>query len=242
MEGCGRKTVKGYVEIKASCVSNAKNIIENLCAQAAAPNRTIMNVTTSTADAGKDDSRITKQPAAEEMNTSASEDGSEILKAEKNADAALVAADTTTAEAAVESAEEDKSSTEEQQSGMLNLDGFIIGENGMIERCENPSLAAEDGIIILPSDDRCKGIGAEALTGITGVEEIYIPTNITWIEPGSGKLENLMYIEVAPDNPAYQSIDGVLYSKRSRKKRHEYSTGNRRQRRLYRIASYGRSG
>lgn len=50
MEGCGRKTVKGYVEIKASCVSNAKNIIENLCAQAAAPNRTIMNVTTSTAE------------------------------------------------------------------------------------------------------------------------------------------------------------------------------------------------
>lgn len=220
MEGCGRKTVKGYVEIKASCVSNAKNIIENLCAQAAAPNRTIMNVTTSTADAGKDDSRITKQPAAEEMNTSASEDGSEILKAEKNADAALVAADTTTAEAAVESAEEDKSSTEEQQSGMLNLDGFIIGENGMIERCENPSLAAEDGIIILPSDDRCKGIGAEALTGITGVEEIYIPANITWIEPGAmEKLENLMYIEVAPDNPAYQSIDGVLYSKKEQKEK-----------------------
>lgn len=220
MEGCGRKNVKGYVEIKASCVSNAKNIIENLCAQAAAPNRTIMNVTTSTDDAGKDDSRITKLPAAEEMNTSASEDGSEILKAEKNADAALVAADTTTAEAAVESAEEDKSSTEEQQSGMLNLDGFIIGENGMIERCENPSLAAEDGIIILPSDDRCKGIGAEALTGITGVEEIYIPANITWIEPGAlEKLENLMYIEVAPDNPAYQSIDGVLYSKKEQKEK-----------------------
>lgn len=220
MEGCGRKTVKGYVEIKASCVSNAKNIIENLCAQAAAPNRTIMNVTTSTADAGKDDSRITKLPAAEEMNTPASEDGSEILKAEKNADAALVAADTTTADAAVESAEEDKSSTEEQQSGMLNLDGFIIGENGMIERCENPSLAAEDGIIILPSDDRCKGIGAEALTGITGVEEIYIPANITWIDPGVlEKLENLMYIEVAPDNPAYQSIDGVLYSKKEQKEK-----------------------
>lgn len=142
------------------------------------------------------------------------------MKAEKNADAALVAADTTTAEAAVESAEEDKSSTEEQQRGMLNLDGFIIGENGMIERCENPSLAAEDGIIILPSDDRCKGIGAEALTGITGVEEIYIPANITWIEPGAlEKLENLMYIEVAPDNPAYQSIDGVLYSKKEQKEK-----------------------
>lgn len=87
----------------------------------------------------------------------------------------------------------------------------------MIECCENPSLAAEDGIIILPSDDRCKGIGAEALTGITGVEEIYIPANITWIEPGA--LEKLMYIEVAPDNPAYQSIDGVLYSKKEQKEK-----------------------
>ena len=67
---------------------------------------------------------------------------------------------------------------------------------------------------------KCKGIRAEALTGITGVEEIYIPANITWIEPGAlEKLENLMYIEVAPDNPAYQSIDGVLYSKKEQKEK-----------------------
>lgn len=33
------------------------------------------------------------------------------------------------------------------------------------------------------------------------------------------KLENLMYIEVAPDNPAYQSIDGVLYSKKEQKEK-----------------------
>lgn len=220
MKSCGQETVKGYVEIKALCISNAKNIAGSLCAQAATPNETAMNVTIPTADAGKDDSRNTKLPAAEEMNTSALEGGAEILKTEKSAGAAPVAADTTTAETAVESAEEDKSSTEEQQSGMLNLDGFIIGENGMIERCENPSLAAEDGIIILPSDDRCKGIRAEALTGITGVEEIYIPANTTWIEPGAlEKLENLMYIEVAPDNPAYQSIDGVLYSKKEQKEK-----------------------
>lgn len=32
MEGCGRKTVKGYVEIKALCISNAKNIAGSLCA------------------------------------------------------------------------------------------------------------------------------------------------------------------------------------------------------------------
>lgn len=52
------------------------------------------------------------------------------------------------------------------------------------------------------------------------MEEIYIPANITWIEPGAlEKLENLMYIEVAPDNPAYQSIDGVLYSKKEQKEK-----------------------
>ena len=220
MEGCGRKTVKGYAEIKASCVSNAKNIIENLCAQAATPNETAMNVTIPTADAGKDDSRNTKLPAAEEMNTSALEGGAEILKTEKSAGAAPVVADTTAAGSAAESSEEDRGSTEEQQGEMLELGGFIIGENGLIERCENPSLVVEDGIIILPSDDRCKGIRAEAFTGITGVEEIYIPANITWIEPGAlEKLENLMYIEVAPDNPAYQSIDGVLYSKKEQKEK-----------------------
>lgn len=216
----GRETVKGYVEIKASCISNAKNIAGSSCSQAAASNETTMNVTMPTADARKDDSRTTKLPAAEEMNISVLEGEAEILKTEKNVGTALVVADTTTAESAAENVEEDKGSTEEQQSGMLNLDGFIIGENGLIERCENPSLAAEDGIIILPSDDRCKGIGAEALTGITGVEEIYIPANITWIEPGAlEKLENLMYIEVAPDNPVYQSIDGVLYSKKEQKEK-----------------------
>lgn len=188
--------------------------------QAATPNETAMNVTIPTADAGKDDSRNTKLPAAEEMNTSALEGGAEILKTEKSAGAAPVVADTTAAGSAAESSEEDRGSTEEQQGEMLELGGFIIGENGLIERCENPSLVVEDGIIILPSDDRCKGIRAEAFTGITGVEEIYIPANITWIEPGAlEKLENLMYIEVAPDNPAYQSIDGVLYSKKEQKEK-----------------------
>lgn len=220
MKSCGQETVKGYLEIKASCILNAKNIAGSLCTQAAKPNETTMNVTMPTADAERDDSRTTKLPVAEEMNTSALEGGAEILKTEKSAGAAFVAADTTPAVPADESGEEDMSSTGEQQSEMLDLGGFIIGENGMIERCENPSLAAEDGIIILPSDERCKGIGAEALTGIMGVEEIYIPANITWIEPGAlEKLESLMYIEVAPDNPAYQSIDGVLYSKKEQKEK-----------------------
>lgn len=157
MKSCGQETVKGYVEIKALCISNAKNIAGSLCDQAATPNETAMNVTIPTADAGKDDSRNTKLSAAEEMNTSALEGGVEILKTEKSAGAAPVVADTTAAGAAAESSEEDRGSTEEQQGEMLELGGFIIGENGLIERCENPSLVVEDGIIILPSDDRLRG-------------------------------------------------------------------------------------
>ena len=38
MKSCGQETVKGYVEIKALCISNAKNIAGSLCAQAATPN------------------------------------------------------------------------------------------------------------------------------------------------------------------------------------------------------------
>lgn len=45
MKSCGQETVKGYVEIKALCISNAKNIAGSLCAQAATPNETAMNVT-----------------------------------------------------------------------------------------------------------------------------------------------------------------------------------------------------
>lgn len=105
---------------------------------------------------------------------------------------------------------------ERTEMELLELDGFLINENGVIESCKNPALASEDGIIIFPADERCTGIGSEALNGIASVEEIYIPANITSVAPGVlEKLENLMYIEVAPDNPVYESRDGILYSKNS---------------------------
>lgn len=97
---------------------------------------------------------------------------------------------------------------------MLELDGFVINENGVIESCKDPAFVAEGGIIVFPADERCSGIGSDALTGITSVEDIYIPANITFIAPGAlERLEGLMYIEVAPDNPVYESRDGILYSK-----------------------------
>lgn len=47
-----------------------------------------------------------------------------------------------------------------------------------------------------------------------GVIEVYIPANITFVAPGVlEKIGGLMYIEVAPDNPVYESRDGMLYNK-----------------------------
>ena len=43
--------------------------------------------------------------------------------------------------------------------------------------------------------------------------EVYIPSNITYIAPGAfDHLHLLMFIEVAEDNPAYYSEDGILYA------------------------------
>ena len=53
-----------------------------------------------------------------------------------------------------------------------------------------------------------------ALDGISDAVEVYIPANITFVAPGVlEKIGGLMYIEVAPDNPVYESRDGMLYNK-----------------------------
>lgn len=53
-----------------------------------------------------------------------------------------------------------------------------------------------------------------ALDGIPDAVEVYIPANITFVAPGVlEKIGGLMYIEVAPDNPVYESRDGMLYNK-----------------------------
>lgn len=56
--------------------------------------------------------------------------------------------------------------------------------------------------------------GEPALDGIPDAVEVYIPANITFVAPGVlEKIGGLMYIEVAPDNPVYESRDGMLYNK-----------------------------
>lgn len=51
------------------------------------------------------------------------------------------------------------------------------------------------------------------------VEEIYIPANIIYIASGAFEnLTNLIYIEVAEDNPVYYSENGELYTKDGGKK------------------------
>lgn len=78
----------------------------------------------------------------------------------------------------------------------------------------NLDLILCDGMIIFPADERCSGIGEHALDGIPDAVEVYIPANITFVAPGVlEKIGGLMYIEVAPDNPVYESRDGMLYNK-----------------------------
>ena len=97
---------------------------------------------------------------------------------------------------------------------LLNLEGFKVNSEGVIEGYENLDLILCDGMIIFPADERCSGIGEHALDGISDAVEVYIPANITFVAPGVlEKIGGLMYIEVAPDNPVYESRDGMLYNK-----------------------------
>ena len=72
-----------------------------------------------------------------------------------------------------------------------------------------------DGLLLLPFDDSCTGVDPHAFDKLAQmVEEIYIPANITYIASGVFEnLTNLIYIEVAPDNPVYYSENGELYTK-----------------------------
>lgn len=97
---------------------------------------------------------------------------------------------------------------------LLNLEGFKVNSEGVIEGYENLDLILCDGMIIFPADERCSGIGEHALDGIPDAVEVYIPANITFVAPGVlEKIGGFMYIEVAPDNPVYESRDGMLYNK-----------------------------
>lgn len=94
-----------------------------------------------------------------------------------------------------------------------NVRGFLVNEAGCITGYQD-LLVAKSGILALPEDTFCTSVGSHAFAGLENdCMEIYIPANITWIEPDAfAELSNVFYIEVAPDNPVYYSDFGVLYS------------------------------
>lgn len=221
----GGGVVKNYTGMIVNGTNDAKELAESTCVPT-------IGTTTATAETAIKETATTGSAAAEteERNVSAAEThpsqemtgtvtntvaaNTEISKTTDAGNAASDIADTEPASEPASVIEEAENNEEALRGTPIKLDGFVIGTDGVIEYCENPGAVAEDGIVILPSDERCTGIGEEALSGITGAEEIYIPANITYIASEAlAKLEGLMYIEVAPDNPVYESIDGVLYNK-----------------------------
>lgn len=90
---------------------------------------------------------------------------------------------------------------------------YMLSDRGYLIDC-GPELVS-DGLLLLPFDDSCTGVDAHAFDKLAQiVEEIYIPANITDIASGVFEnLTNLIYIEVAPDNPVYYSVNGELYMK-----------------------------
>ena len=71
----------------------------------------------------------------------------------------------------------------------------------------------KDGVLYFP-EEGCSGIARGVLSGLgSSVEEIEIPANITNIQPGAFVgLSNLGWIEADAANPAYVTVDGVLYT------------------------------
>lgn len=100
---------------------------------------------------------------------------------------------------------------------LINIGNFAVDKDGIIEMCIDPYAASVDDTIIIPSDERCTGIGSSAfekIAEVSEVMEVYIPANITYIdEKAFDKLNSLIYIEVAEENPTYESIEGVLYDR-----------------------------
>ena len=101
----------------------------------------------------------------------------------------------------------------EEVQELVNIRGFLCDEQGMIVGCEG--LVITDGVLNIPSDERCKGIRSGAFASLGGaVFEVYVPAGILEIEEGAfDGLTELFYIEVHPANPNYGSENGSLYQR-----------------------------
>lgn len=94
----------------------------------------------------------------------------------------------------------------------IENDGFLCNESGYITGYTDAGLVLKDGLLILPSDPSCKGVAKGAFAGLEDAMELYIPANICYIEAGAfEELNNLFFIEAAPDSRTFYSENGILY-------------------------------
>lgn len=103
---------------------------------------------------------------------------------------------------------------EEEAIAVGNADtGYLINAEGMICGLSGDKEVIKDGVLYFP-EKGCSGIARGALSDLgSAVEEIEIPANITNIQPGAFVgLSNLGWIEADAANPAYVTVDGVLYT------------------------------
>ena len=115
-----------------------------------------------------------------------------------------------------DSIENVKNENEDEEGSIAvgNTDtGYLINAEGMICGLSGDKEVIKDGVLYFP-EEGCSGIAAGALSDLgSAVEEIEIPANITNIQPGAFVgLSNLGWIEADEANPAYVTVDGVLYT------------------------------
>ena len=115
-----------------------------------------------------------------------------------------------------DSMENVKNENEDEEGSIAvgNTDtGYLINAEGMICGLSGDKEVIKDGVLYFP-EEGCSGIAGGALSGLgSAVEEIEIPANITNIQPGAFVgLSDLGWIEADAANPAYVTVDGVLYT------------------------------
>lgn len=115
-----------------------------------------------------------------------------------------------------DSIENVKNENEDEEGSIAvgNTDtGYLINAEGMICGLSGDKEVIKDGVLYFP-EEGCSGIARGALSGLgSAVEEIEIPANITNIHPGAFVgLSDLGWIEADAANPAYVTVDGVLYT------------------------------
>lgn len=106
----------------------------------------------------------------------------------------------------------DPGTSADTDTEFAEVEGFLVDENGTICSIADPGKAVKNGYMRLPSEG-CSSVAADAFANVpSGIIEVYIPANITYIEEGAfagfGQTE---WFSTDPSG-AYTSRDGVLFS------------------------------